>query len=50
MLVNKKEFKNNLVLCVYYLEKLIKDFKDSIMICDGLGSFLKMFNINYKNV
>lgn len=26
VLVNKKEFKNNLALCVYYLEKLIKRF------------------------
>lgn len=41
VLVNKKEFKNNLALCVYYLEKLIKDSKDSIMICDGPGSFPK---------
>lgn len=49
VLVNKKEFKNNLALCVYYLEKLIKDSKDSIMICDGPGSFPKMFNTNHKN-
>ncbi|HCZ3002740.1 TPA: glycosyl transferase family 1, partial [Staphylococcus aureus] len=49
LIVCKKEFKNNLALCVYYLEKLIKDNKNSIMICDGPGSFPKMFNTKHKN-
>ncbi|MBJ6187813.1 glycosyltransferase [Staphylococcus aureus] len=41
VLVNKKEFKNNLALCVYYLEKLIKDSKDSIM---TISNFVKIHN------
>lgn len=35
-------------MCLLF-RKLIKDSKDSIMICDGPGSFPKMFNTNHKN-
>lgn len=50
VLVEKKEFKSNQALCVYYLERLIKDNKDNIMICDGPGSFPKMLNTKHRYV
>lgn len=49
VLVERKEFKNNGTLCVYYLEKLIKDNRNNIMICDGPGSFPKMLNTSHKH-
>ncbi|EHR88091.1 glycosyltransferase [Staphylococcus epidermidis] len=45
---DKKHFKNNVEFCTYFLEQLITDSKESIMICDGPGSFPKMLETNHK--
>lgn len=44
----KKQFSNNVEFCSYFLDRLVKDDNDSIMICDGPGSFPKMLNTNHK--
>ncbi|MCE4976460.1 glycosyltransferase [Staphylococcus hominis] len=45
---DKKHFKNNVEFCTYFLEQLIEDSNDSVMICDGPGSFPKMLETNHK--
>lgn len=44
----KKQFSNNVEFCSYFLDRLVKDDKNSIMICDGPGSFPKMLNTKHK--
>ena len=48
LLVDKLEFNNNMELCSYFLEELIKDNNNNIMICDGPGSFPKMLNTRHR--
>lgn len=45
---DKKHFKNNVDFCAYFLEQLVEDNNDSVMICDGPGSFPKMLATNHK--
>lgn len=45
---DKKHFKNNVEFCAYFLEQLIEDNNDNVMICDGPGSFPKMLETNHK--
>ena len=47
---DKKHFKNNVEFCTYFLEQLIEDSNDSVMICDGPGSFPKMLETNHKKL
>lgn len=49
LLCDKKQFKNNVEFCTYFLEQLITDSKDNIMICDGPGSFPKMLETKHQN-
>ncbi|HAL08892.1 MAG TPA: glycosyl transferase family 1 [Staphylococcus sp.] len=49
LLVSNKEFKNNLELCIYYLENLVEDKDINAMICDGPGSFPKMLRTKHEN-
>ncbi|CAM2872919.1 hypothetical protein HMPREF1208_01809 [Staphylococcus sp. HGB0015] len=44
----KKQFKNNVGFCTYFLDELVKDDKKNIMICDGPGSFPKMLATRHK--
>lgn len=50
LLIDKVSFNNNVEFCSYFLEELIKDNENNIIICDGPGSFPKMFNTTHKNV
>lgn len=48
-LINEqKEFKNNVEFCKYFLEEMVEDNQNQIMICDGPGSFPKMLDTCHK--
>lgn len=50
LVCKEKQFKNNVEFCSYFLDKLIPDINDNIIICDGPGSFPKILKTNHKNV
>ncbi|MCY1569364.1 glycosyltransferase [Staphylococcus pettenkoferi] len=50
-LINEqKQFKNNVEFCAYYLNQLIKDKENRLMICDGPGNFPKMLSTHHRKV
>ena len=44
----KKQFKNNVDFCSYFLEDLVEDSHEHTIICDGPGSFPKMLETNHR--
>lgn len=47
---DKKHFNNNVEFCSYFLDDLIPDNSDNIIICDGAGSFPKITNTQHKYI
>src|SRR5699024_8169477 len=45
-----KHFNNNQEFGTYFLEQLIEDNNENIIICDGIGSFNKIINTEHKYV
>lgn len=50
LFTDNKQFENSPELCSYFLSELIEDSTESIIICDGPGSFPKIVDANFKNV
>lgn len=50
LIAEKKYFKNNIKLGEYFLEQLIEDTKNNIIISDGTGSINKLVNNKQRNV
>ncbi|WP_239724472.1 glycosyltransferase [Mammaliicoccus sp. R-M62] len=50
LLIEEKHFNNNQEFGTYFLEQLIEDNNENIIICDGIGSFNKIKNTNHNHV
>lgn len=50
LLSEEKGFKNNVELSHYFLNSLIQDTDENVLICDGPGSLPKMLNIKKPNL
>lgn len=50
LLNENKQFKNNIELSTFFIETIVDDLENNILICDGPGSFPKMLNTSFNNV
>ncbi|MFS0788322.1 glycosyltransferase [Shouchella sp. 1P09AA] len=49
LLYNKRKFVNNVELAAFFIEELLDKYDETILICDGPGSFNKMLKSNPRN-